>query len=83
MELYKKHSTPSIYATKAYELILSGVSQFDTKLDQGLLLDSMMCQCAVFTRMLGGEHAFYDLLDRLRNFDFDSEESSGDLSGYH
>lgn len=70
---------PSIYAETAYDLILSGVKKFQSEEDQRLLLDSLLCQCAVFARMLGGDQAFQELLERLRDFDFDAEleEDSG------
>lgn len=64
----------SIHAQRAYALILSGVAECDTALDQRLLLDSLICQCAVFTRILSGEREFYDLLDRLKCVDLDSGE---------
>ncbi|WP_409315192.1 hypothetical protein [Pseudomonas putida] len=64
---------PSVYAGTAYELILTGVRKFQTEEDQRLLLDSLLCQCAVFARMFAGEQAFLELLSRLRNFDFDVE----------
>lgn len=60
----------SIHAERAYALILSGVSECDTALDQRLLLDSLVCQCAAFTRMLSGEHEFFQLLERLKYIDF-------------
>lgn len=66
----------SIHAQRAYSLILSGVAECDTALDQRLLLDSLICQCAVFTRILGGEREFYDLLERLKRIDLDV---AGDL----
>ncbi|HEE4993119.1 TPA: hypothetical protein R7I52_004221 [Klebsiella pneumoniae] len=61
----------SIHAQRAYSLILSGVAECDTALDQRLLLDSLICQCAVFTRILGGEREFYDLLEKLKRIDLD------------
>lgn len=63
---------PSIHAERAYALILSGVAECNTALEQRLLLDSLVCQCAVFTRMLSGEQAFFDLLERLKYIDPDS-----------
>lgn len=66
----------SIHAQRAYALIMSGVADCDTALDQRLLLDSLICQCAVFTRILGGEREFFDLLEKLRRVDFDT---AGDL----
>ncbi|MFJ5483626.1 hypothetical protein ACIPUE_10415 [Pectobacterium actinidiae] len=73
MDRLNGQAKPSIYAETAYQLILSGVNQFQSEKDQRLLLDSLLCQCAVFARMLGGEQAFQDLLGRLREFDFDAE----------
>jgi len=73
MDQFNNQTKASIYAEAAYNLILSGVNQFQSEEDQRLLLDSLLCQCAVFARMAGGEQAFQDLLDRLRAFDFDSE----------
>ncbi|CRI57789.1 hypothetical protein N5D48_00270 [Pseudomonas sp. GD03858] len=64
---------PSIYAETAYKLILAGVNKFQSEEDQRLLLDSLLCQCAVFARLLAGEHAFQELLIRLRDFEFDVE----------
>ncbi|EPP5101065.1 hypothetical protein ACUQRY_001329 [Enterobacter hormaechei] len=66
----------SIHAQRAYSLILSGIAECDTALDQRLLLDSLICQCAVFTRILGGEREFYDLLEKLKRIDLDV---AGDL----
>lgn len=66
----------SIHAQRAYALIMSGVADCDTALDQRLLLDSLICQCAVFTRILGGEREFFDLLEKLRRVDLDT---AGDL----
>ncbi len=66
----------SIHAQRAYALIMSGVAECDTALDQRLLLDSLICQCAVFTRILGGEREFFDLLEKLRRVDLDT---AGDL----
>lgn len=48
----------SIHAQRAYALIMSGVAECDTALDQRLLLDSLICQCAVFTRILGANVIF-------------------------
>ncbi|MBS3685122.1 hypothetical protein [Klebsiella quasipneumoniae] len=66
----------SIHAQRAYALIMSGVAECDTALDQRLLLDSLICQCAVFTRILGGEREFYDLLEKLKRVDL---VTAGDL----
>ncbi|HDT1677175.1 TPA: hypothetical protein QHQ92_001689 [Enterobacter hormaechei subsp. steigerwaltii] len=66
----------SIHAQRAYALIMSGVAECDSALDQRLLLDSLICQCAVFTRILGGEREFFDLLEKLRRVDLDT---AGDL----
>ncbi|EMC2289014.1 hypothetical protein VB661_002672 [Salmonella enterica] len=66
----------SIHAQRAYALIMSGVAECNTALDQRLLLDSLICQCAVFTRILGGEREFYDLLEKLKRVDLDT---AGDL----
>jgi hypothetical protein len=66
----------SIHAQRAYALIMSGVEECDTALDQRLLLDSLICQCAVFTRILGSEREFYDLLEKLKRVDLDI---AGDL----
>lgn len=73
MDRLSKDDKPSIYAETAYQLILSGVNKFQSEKDQRLLLDSLLCQCAVFARVLGGEQAFQSLLERLREFDFDAE----------
>lgn len=73
MDRLSNEATPSIYAKIAYELLLSAVSKFPAEEDQRLLLDSLLCQCVVLTRVLGGERAFQDLLGRLRDFDFDAE----------
>lgn len=66
----------SIHAQRAYALIMSGVAECDTALDQRLLLDSLICQRAVFTRILGGEREFHDLLEKLKRVDLDT---AGDL----
>ncbi|MCK2094541.1 hypothetical protein [Thauera aromatica] len=62
----------SIYAEKAYQLILSGVQECHSAKDQRLLLESLMCQCALFSRILGGEQEFHALLERLKTIDFDT-----------
>lgn len=64
----------SIHAQRAYALIMSGVAECDTAQDQRLLLDSLICQCAVFTRILGGEREFYDLLEKLKCVDVNVAE---------
>lgn len=66
----------SIQAQRAYALMMSGVAECDTAQDQRLLLDSLIFQCAVFTRILGGEQEFYDLLEKLKCVDLDT---AGDL----
>ena len=43
----------SIHVQRAYVLIISGVAECDTAMDQRLLLDSLICPWAVFTRRLG------------------------------
>lgn len=73
MDRLNSQAKPSIYAEKAYQLILSGVNQFQSEEDQRLFLDSLLCQCAVFARLLGGRQAFEDLLDRLKAVDFEVE----------
>ncbi|UMZ10703.1 hypothetical protein I9018_24940 [Pseudomonas sp. MPFS] len=73
MEHFDSQTKPSIYAETAYELILSGVNRFESEADRRLLLDSLLCQCAVFARIIAGEEAFQDLLERLKNFDFNAE----------
>ncbi|MGP3790556.1 hypothetical protein [Pseudomonas sp. B392_1p] len=62
----------SIYAEKAYQLILSGVQQCHSPEDQRLFLDSLVCQCALFARLLNGEREFHALLERLKQVDFDT-----------
>lgn len=64
-------SKPSVHAVRAYELILSGVAQCETALDQRLLLNSIICQGAVFARMLTNEVEFHELLERLKYVDLD------------
>lgn len=73
---HSDNNRTSIHAQRAYALIMSGVAECDTALDQRLLLDSLICQCAVFTRILGGEREFFDLLEKLRRVDLDT---AGDL----
>ncbi|HBN9494410.1 hypothetical protein [Pseudomonas aeruginosa] len=73
---HSENNGTSIHAQRAYALIMSGVAECDTALDQRLLLDSLICQCAVFTRILGGEREFFDLLEKLRRVDLDT---AGDL----
>ncbi|ELF6204838.1 TPA: hypothetical protein QEM76_005628 [Pseudomonas putida] len=69
MDHAENTTKPSIHAERAYALILSGVAECDTALEQRLLLDSLVCQCAVFTRILSGEQEFFDLLERLKYID--------------
>lgn len=66
----------SIHAQRAYALIMSGVTGCDTAQEQRLLLDSLICQCAVFTRLLSGEREFYNLLEKLKRVDLDT---AGDM----
>ncbi|HCT7642103.1 TPA: hypothetical protein OT834_002902 [Morganella morganii] len=79
MDRSSKQVTPSIYARAAYDMILSGVQQFKSEQEQQIFLDSLLCQCAVFCRMTGGEEAYLCILERLRTFDFEAEEPQ-DLS---
>lgn len=60
---------PSVHAVRAYDLILSGVAQCETALDQRLLLNSIICQGAILARILTGEVEFHDLLERLKHVD--------------
>ncbi|AIQ99560.1 hypothetical protein JY494_09905 [Serratia marcescens] len=55
---HSDNNRTSIHAQRAYALIMSGVAECDTALDQRLLLDSLICQCAVFTRILGANANF-------------------------
>ncbi|WP_025128602.1 hypothetical protein [Pseudomonas sp. PH1b] len=73
MESFDSQVKPSIYAKMAYELILRGVHRFQSETDRRLFLNSLLCQSALFARMLSGEEAFQDLLDRLKNFEFETE----------
>lgn len=72
MDRLDSQTKPSIYAEKAYQLILSGVNQFQSEEDQHLFLNSLLCQCAVFARLLEGRQAFEDLLDRLKTVDVEA-----------
>ncbi|GKT02121.1 hypothetical protein AVKW3434_22050 [Acidovorax sp. SUPP3434] len=74
MNLTDSTTKPSIYAERAYALILAGVTACDSARDQRLLLDSLVCQCAAFTRLLCGEQQFFDLLERLKYIDFSVPE---------
>ncbi|MBJ7223526.1 hypothetical protein JG725_16960 [Brenneria sp. L3-3C-1] len=85
MDRSEKYANPSIYAETAYQLILSGVKQFPSEGEQRLLLDSLLWQCAIFSRMVGGDEAFHALLDRLRDFDLDTDAMQHEVvsSGFH
>lgn len=72
MDRLSDYPKSSIHAEKAYELILSGVQQCNTAEDQLLLLDSLVCQCALFARLLSGDQKFHALLERLKQIDFDT-----------
>ena len=69
MDHAENATKPSIHAERAYALILSGFIECSTALEQRLLLDSLVCQCAAFTRILSGEQEFFDLLERLKYID--------------
>lgn len=69
MDQLEKGAKASIYAEKAYQLILQGVKEFKSAEDQRLLLNSLLCQCALFSRIWEGEHVFFELLDRLKQVD--------------
>ncbi|PAU51933.1 hypothetical protein BZL41_26215 [Pseudomonas sp. PIC25] len=71
MDRLRKEAKASIYAEKAYQLILQGVREFHSAEDQRLLMNSLLCQCALFSRLWEGEQVFFDLLDRLRQVDLD------------
>ncbi|TRO24306.1 hypothetical protein EQ826_17550 [Ectopseudomonas mendocina] len=71
MDRLSEFPKSSIYAEKAYELILSGMKQCESAEDQRLLLESLMCQCALFARLLNGEQEFQALLKRLKDIDSD------------
>jgi len=64
-------SKPSIHAERAYALILSGVSECETALDQRLLLNSLICQGAIFARLWTSEKEFHELLERLKYVDLE------------
>lgn len=64
----------SEYAERAYTLILSGVANCKSAEEQLLLLQSLVCQCAVFTRVLSGDEAFFALLEQIRDVDIDAAE---------
>ncbi|MEX5447814.1 hypothetical protein [Stutzerimonas stutzeri] len=64
----------SEHAERAYTLILSGVANCKSAEDQLLLLQSLVCQCAVFTRMLSGDEAFFALLEQIRHADIEMED---------
>ncbi|SUD31449.1 Uncharacterised protein [Pseudomonas fluorescens] len=63
----------SIHAERAYALIMSGVAECKTARDQLIQLNSIICQCAVFTRILSGEQELHELLERLMYVDTDVE----------
>ena len=63
--------TASEHAERAYTLILTGVMDCQSAEDQLLLLQSLVCQCAVFTRMLSGDEAFLALLEKIRHADIE------------
>ncbi|RTB44114.1 hypothetical protein [Pseudomonas aeruginosa] len=71
---------PSVYAERAYELILQGVMQCDSAEDQRLLLKSLLRQCATFSRTLGGERQFLSLLERLKEVDMETEGQLSSIS---
>lgn len=64
----------SEYAERAYTLILSGVANCKSAEEQLLLLQSLVCQCAVFTRVLSGDEAFFALLEQIRDVDIEAAE---------
>ncbi|WJV25507.1 MULTISPECIES: hypothetical protein [Pseudomonas] len=59
--------TIGAHAERAFDLIQSGITECGTGEEQRLLLESILCQCAAFTRLLSGEEEFLALLDRIRN----------------
>lgn len=63
---HNKTNKPSIYADRAYTLILSAVLKCETAQDQLLLINSILSQCAIFVGMLSGKQELHALLDRLR-----------------
>lgn len=66
MDRLSGQAAPGIFAGTAYQLILVGVNQSQTEEGQRLFLDSLLCQCAVFARLLTGEQAFRIYLDGCR-----------------
>ncbi|OCX15316.1 hypothetical protein L1F06_013125 [Ectopseudomonas hydrolytica] len=69
-----------IYSEKAYELILAGMTECSTIEAQCMLLDAVVCQCALFTRVLGGEQMFLDLLERLKLIGLDMADAEMPLT---
>lgn len=67
--------TPSKHAERAYELILAGMTNCQTVEEQHLLLHSLLCQRAVFSRMINGEQHFFELLEKLKFVDIDNGDS--------
>lgn len=57
----------SIHAERAYALIFSGVITCESAVDQRMLINALICQCATFTRIISGEQEFLALIERLKN----------------
>lgn len=70
----------STYAEAAYKLISNGINSFKTAEEQCQFLDSLVCQCAIFTKILNGEAAFQSLLERLSQVEIDVDEIMTSIS---
>ncbi|CAB5671334.1 Uncharacterised protein [Delftia tsuruhatensis] len=69
--MHNQNST-SPHAKRAFELILSGVLNCGTALEQRLLIESLICQSALFIRLWQGDKEFHLLLERIKEVDFDA-----------
>ncbi|KHS33712.1 hypothetical protein [Xanthomonas phaseoli] len=74
MNLPNDSSLIPVPASKSCELIMRGVAEFKGLKDQRIFLDSLMFQCALLTRMTGGDKEYHAFLDRLRDMSFEELE---------
>ncbi|KKY08568.1 hypothetical protein DGN16_17070 [Xanthomonas citri pv. fuscans] len=83
MNLPNDSSLIPVPASKSCELIMRGVAEFKGLKDQRIFLDSLMFQCALLTRMTGGDKEYHAFLDRLRDMSFEELAGCGNTSSQH
>ncbi|RDS87722.1 hypothetical protein DL347_28755 [Pseudomonas fluorescens] len=74
MESEGKIDLSSAHLQKSYELILAGIEDYGSLEEQRLFIESLICQCALLTRVTSGEEAFHALMLSLNSMSHDELE---------